>query len=121
MAPPPSIESDPIFLHAIDQDHLTDLQSDFILRIRAVERDDGGEQRKGEELRNKIVDMYTPSMLFFPELLRHPALHQSLLTLLLKRKVSMPIDATQRSVINLAQGLFVDSGATSVAVRFVHD
>jgi len=64
MAPPPSIESDPIFLHAMDQDHLTDLQSDFILSIRAVERDDGGELRKGEELRHKIVDRYTPSMLF---------------------------------------------------------
>eukprot|EP00168_Porphyra_purpurea_P007959 TRINITY_DN19_c0_g1_i2.p1 TRINITY_DN19_c0_g1~~TRINITY_DN19_c0_g1_i2.p1 ORF type:complete len:255 (+),score=46.42 TRINITY_DN19_c0_g1_i2:677-1441(+) len=121
MAPPPSIESDPIFFHAMDQDHVTDLQSDFILSIRAVERDDGGKLRKGEELRNKIVDLYTPSMLFCPEVLRHPALHQSLLTLLLKRDVSMPIDATKRSVINLVQGLYVDSGATSVAVRFVHD
>jgi len=27
-------------------------------------------------------------------MLRHPALHQSLLTLLLKREVSLPIDAT---------------------------
>jgi len=121
MAPPPSTESEPIFLHAMDQDHLTDLQSDFILSIRAVERDDDGELRKGDALRNKIVDLYTPSMLFCKELLRHPALHQSLLTLLLKREVSIPIDSTQRSVINLAQGLYVDSGATSVAVRFVHD
>jgi len=32
----------------------------------------------------------------------------------------MPIDSTQWSVINLARGLYVDSGATSVAVRFVH-
>jgi len=96
----------------MDQDHLTDLQSDFILSIRAVERDDDGELRKGDALRNKIVDLYTPSMLFCKELLRHPALHQSLLTLLLKREVSIPIDSTQRSVINLAQGLYVDSGAT---------
>jgi len=44
-----------------------------------------------------------------------------LLTLLLKREVSMPIDATQRSVISLAQGLYVDSGATSVVIRFLHD
>jgi len=94
----------------MDQDHITDLQSDFILSIRAVERDDDGELRKGEELRNKIVDLYTPSILFCQELLRHPALHQALLTLLLKREVSMPIDSTQRSVINLAQGLYVDSG-----------
>jgi len=121
MAPPPSIESDPIFLHAMDQDHLTDLQSEFILSTRSVKRNDGGELRKGEELRDKIVDMYTPSMLFCPELLRHPALHQSSLTLLLKRVVSMPIDATQRSVINLSQGLHVDSGATSIAVRFAQD
>ena len=118
MAPPPSIESDLIFLLVINQDHLTDLQSDLILSTRAVERDDGGELRKAEELRNKIVDMYTPSMLFCPALLRKPALHQSLLTLLLKRKVSMLIDATQLSVFNLAQGLYVNSGATSVAGRF---
>jgi len=110
MAPPPSIESKPIFLHAMDQDHITDLQSDFTLSIRAVERDDDGELRKGEELRNKIVDPDTPSILFCQELLRHPALHQSFLTLLLKREVSMPIESTQRSVINLAQGLYVDSG-----------
>jgi len=121
MAPPPRIESEPIFLHAMDQDHLRDLQSDFILSIRAVERDDNGELRKGEELRNKIVELYSPSMLFYQELLRHPALHQSLLTLLLKREVSMPIDSAQRSVIILAQGLYVDSGATLVVVRFVHD
>jgi len=57
MPPPPSIESDPILLHAMVQDHLTDLQSDFILTIRAVERDDGWELRKGEELRSKIVDL----------------------------------------------------------------
>jgi len=57
MPPPPSIESDPILLHAMVQDHLTDLRSDFILTIRAVERDDGWELRKGEELRSKIVDL----------------------------------------------------------------
>jgi len=105
----------------MDQDHLTDLQSDFILSIRAVERDDDGELRKGDVLQNKTVDLYTPRMLFCKALLRHPALHQTLLTLLLKREVSIPIESTQRSVINLAQGLYVASGATSVAVRFVHD
>ena len=76
MAPPPSTESEPIFLHAMDQDHLTDLQSDFILSIRAVERDDDRELRKGDALRNKIVDLYTPSMLFCKELLRHPVWQQ---------------------------------------------
>jgi len=76
MAPPPSIESEPISLHAMDQYYLTDLQYDFILSIRSVERDDDGELRKGEELRNKIFDLYTPSILFCQELLRHPALHQ---------------------------------------------
>jgi len=103
----------------MDQYHLTDLQCYFILSIRAVKRDDGGELRKGEALQNKIVDLSTPSTLFGPELLRHPALHQSLSTLLLKRKVSMQIDFSQRSVMNIAQGLHVDSGATSVVIRFV--
>jgi len=121
MAPPPSIDSEPIFLHGMDQDTLTDLQSDFILSIRSTERDDDGELHKSDELRNKIVDVNTPSMLFCEELLRHPALHKSFLTLLLKREVSMSIESTQRSVINLAQGLYVDSGATSVALRFVLD
>jgi len=96
----------------MDQDQLADLQSDFILSVRAVERDDDGKLLRGDALRNKIVDLYTPPMLFCKKLLRHAALHQSLLTLLLKRDVSIPIDSTQRSVINLAQGLYVDSGAT---------
>jgi len=121
MVPPPSTESEPIFLHAMDQTHLTDLQSDCILSIRAVERDEEGELHKSEELRNKIVDLYTPSKLICHELLRHPALHQLFLTLLLQQEVSILIDSTQRSVINLGQGLFVDSGATLVAVRLVHD
>jgi len=121
MAPPPIIESKPIFLDAMDQDQLTDLQSDLTLRIRAVERDEGGDFRTGGEQRNETVDLYTPSMLFFPELFWHPALHQSLLKLLLRLEVSMQIDSSQRSVINLVQGLYVDAGATSGAVRFVPD
>jgi len=121
MAPPPIIESKPIFLDAMDQDHLTDLQSDLILRIRAVERDKCGDFRTGGELRNKTVDLYTPSMLFCPELFWHPALHQTLLKLLLRLEVSMQIDSSQRSVINLVEGLYVDAGATSDAVRFVPD
>jgi len=98
-----------------------DLKSDCTLSIRSVVLDDGGELSKGGELRRKIFYRYMQAMLFCEELWRHPVVHQSFLILLLEKEVNMKIDSTQRSVINLAQGLFVDSGATFGAVRFVYD
>jgi len=105
------------FLLGMDLTHLSPLQTDFVVSIRAVKKDAEGNLVKCMVLAQVVANMYPPALLFFPELVCAPVLCRALLTLLNARGEGTPVEHGRRNVGNLSRGLYADPMDTVTAVR----
>jgi len=105
------------FLLGMDLTHLFPQQTDFVVSIRAVEKDAEGNLVKCMVLAQVVADMCPPALQFFPELICAPVLCRALLTLLNARGEGAPVEHGRRNVGNLSRGLNADPMDTATAVR----
>lgn len=108
---PPSV-----FMPHASMENMSEMQQGLIMAVRALSADAEEDQVTGEELRAQLADLYPPTVLLGPDMMRQPLIHQQLLAWLHTREVYLGGTDDMRSVKRLAATLY-PAGGDKVAAQ----
>lgn len=95
---------------------MSEMQQGLIMAVRALTADAEEDQVTGEELRAQLADLYPPTVLLGPDMMRQPFIHQQLLAWLRTHEVYLGGTEDMRSVKRLAATLY-PAGGDKVAAQ----
>lgn len=87
------------------------------MAVRALSADAEEDQVTGEELRAQLSDLYPPTVLLGPDMMRQPLIHQQLLAWLVAHGVHLGGTDDMRSVKRLAATLYPAGGDKAAALQ----
>lgn len=108
-----------VFMPHASMEHMYETQQGLIMAVRALKADAEEDQVTGEELRAQLADLYPPTILLIPDMMRQPLIHQQLLAWLLTHEVHLGGTDDMRSVKRLAATLYPAGGDKAAAQQIL--
>jgi len=97
------------FVPGLDPQDLSSSPAKFIRLIRAINASTDGTLVKGEQLKQKVADLFLPACMFNHDMMEMSLLHQELVELLNYWDVGVITDRSTRTVMALAAQLYQDA------------
>ena len=109
------------FLSSVDLDSLTNVQRDIVTSIRLLQEDILGKNLNGADVKRQFADMFSPAILFSPELLEVQAIHTRIRDFLDSNGANLTQRSSRRILMTLAHELYDDAEDRESAIQMAKD
>ena len=108
------------FVPGLDPQDLSSSPANFIRMIRAINASTDGTLFKGEQLKQKVADLFPPARMFNHDMMEVSLLHQELVDWLNHWEVGIITDRSTRTMMTLAAQLYQDDDRV-LAIKMVDE